>query len=265
MTTYLSRGLRKKSARLMRHVALTLTYLAVIVGLWAGYVRIAHVPSFLLPDPDAVVTALIDMARAGQLWGNVGYTVANILFGYLAGIAIGIVLGYVLWLSRWVREIAAPYILILQAAPKIALAPLLVLWFGLGLESQLALIVTLTFFPMMVAMQLGLSSISPDVRTLASLLSMGRWRYLVTVQLPGAMPDLLSGAKITIVEAMTGAFLAEFISAQHGLGFLMVLGNSSYNTPMLFAAVILTVLLGLLAFGAVSFTERRLLRWQSAR
>ena len=88
---------------------------------------------------------------------------------------------------------------------------------------------------------------------------------ITTVQLPGAMPDLISGAKIAIVDAMTGAFLAEFISAQQGLGFLMVLGNSSYDTPMLFAAVILTVLLGLLGFGAVSLAERRLLRWRSSR
>lgn len=241
----------------------TLAYLVVIIGAWALYVQIAHVPSFLLPAPAAVWNAFVEMAANGQLWGNLAYTVRNILLGFVSGIVIGVALGYVLWRSRWAREIAAPYIIILQAAPKIAIAPLLVLWFGLGLASQLALILMLTFFPMMVATQLGLSSISADVQTLARLLEMGRWRYFVTVQIPGAMPDLISGAKIAIIDAMTGAFLAEFISAQAGLGFLMVLGNSSYNTPMLFAAVIITVLLGLLGFGAVTLAERRLLRWRS--
>ncbi|TAM70065.1 MAG: ABC transporter permease [Microbacteriaceae bacterium] len=251
--------------RVGRHVLTTLAYLVVIIGAWALYVHLGRVPSFLLPSPEAVLNSLVQMATDGQLWGNLGYTVRNILLGFVSGIVIGVALGYLLWLSRWAREIAAPYIVILQAAPKIAIAPLLVLWFGLGLESQLALILMLTFFPIMVATQLGLASIPSDVRTLARLLDMGRWRYFVTVQVPGAMPDLISGAKIAIVDAMTGAFLAEFISAQQGLGFLMVLGNSSYNTPMLFAAVILTVVLGLLGFGLVSLAERRLLRWRSTR
>ncbi|WP_223690515.1 ABC transporter permease [Leifsonia poae] len=256
---------RLRFPRARRQVLTTLIYLVVIIGTWALYVHLANVPSYLLPSPESVAKSLGEMATNGQLWGNLGYTIRNILLGFVSGILIGVALGYLLWASRWASEIAAPYIVILQSAPKIAIAPLLVLWFGLGLESQLALILMLTFFPMMVAMQLGLSSISPDVRTLAQLLAMGKWRYFRTVQIPGAMPDLLSGAKIAIVDAMTGAFLAEFISAQQGLGFLMVLGNSSYNTPMLFAAVILTVAVGLLGFGAVSLAERRLLKWRSAR
>lgn len=248
-----------------KHVLATLAYLVVIIGGWALYVQIADVPSFLLPSPGAVFEAFLEMMRTGQLWGNVGYTVRNILLGFFGGILIGVALGYLLWRSRWAREIAAPYIVLLQAAPKIAIAPLLVLWFGLGLESQLALIFMLTFFPMMVAAQLGLSSVSDDVQTLSRLLAMGRWRYFTTVQIPAAMPDLISGAKIAIVDAMTGAFLAEFISAQQGLGYLMVLGNSSYNAPMLIAAVIMTIVIGLLGFGAVSLVERRLLRWWKNR
>ena len=248
-----------------RQILTTLIYAVVIVGAWALYVHLAQVPPYLLPSPESVAKSLGEMATNGQLWGNLGYTIRNILIGFISGIVIGITLGYLLWSSRWAREIAAPYIVILQSAPKIAIAPLLVLWFGLGLESQLALILMLTFFPMMVATQLGFSSISSDVRILAQLLVMSKWRYFTTVQLPGAMPEILAGAKIAIVDAMTGAFLAEFISAQQGLGFLMVLGNSSYNTPMLFAAVILTVAVGLLGFGAVSLAERRLLTWRSVR
>lgn len=247
----------------LRHILTTIAYVVVIVAAWQLYVVVADVPVYLLPAPGQVWGALLSMAQEGLLWSNTLYTIRNILIGFIGGVIIGVILGYLLWASRWVRELAAPYIVVLQAAPKIAIAPLLVLWFGLGWESQMVLILMLSFFPMMVAMRLGLESISPDVATLGRLLEMGRWRYFTTVQLPGSMPELISGAKIAIIDAMTGAFLAEYISAQVGLGYLMVLGNSSYNIPMLIAAVILTVLAGLVGFGLIGLAEKRLLRWRT--
>jgi NitT/TauT family transport system permease protein len=255
----------KKLPTPARHLLVTLAYVVVIVGVWQLYVTVAEVPIYLLPSPQTVWSAITELASSGMLWSNLGYTLRNIVIGFVGGVLIGTALGYLLWASRWAREIAAPYIVVLQAAPKIAIAPLLVLWFGLGMESQLALILMLSFFPMMVAMQLGLSSISSDVATLGRLLNMSRGRYFRTVQLPGSMPYLISGAKIAVIDAMTGAFLAEYISAQEGLGFLMVLGNSSYNTPMLIAAVLLTVAAGLTGFGLITLAEKRLLRWRSAR
>lgn len=255
----------RKVSPAARHLLVTIAYLVVIVGIWQIYVVAADVPVYLLPAPGAVWESLVEMSQQGLLWGNVLYTLRNILLGFVGGVLIGTALGYLLWASRWAREIAAPYIVVLQAAPKIAIAPLLVLWFGLGFESQLVLILMLSFFPMMVSMRLGLESISPDVETLGRLLAMGKWRYFRTVQLPGSMPELISGAKIAIIDAMTGAFLAEYISAQVGLGYLMVLGNSSYNTPMLIAAVLLTVAAGLAGFGAIGLAEKRLLRWRTAR
>ncbi|WP_141881458.1 ABC transporter permease [Homoserinimonas aerilata] len=256
---------RRGMPPVLKHLLVTVAYLVVIVGIWQVYVTAADVPIYLLPAPDAVWESMVGMAQDGLLWGNMLYTVRNIVIGFVGGVLIGTVLGYILWASRWAREIAAPYIVVLQAAPKIAVAPLLVLWFGLGFESQMALILMLSFFPMMVSMRLGLESISSDVETLGRLLNMGRWRYFRTVQLPGSMPELISGAKIAIIDAMTGAFLAEYISAQVGLGYLMVLGNSSYNTPMLIAAVLLTVVAGLAGFGLIGLAEKRLLRWRTNR
>ncbi len=244
-------------------VARFLAYAVVIVGAWWAYVTFAEVPPYLLPGPMPVGQAIYDLAVSGELWLHLGYTVRNILLGFVGGVVIGCGLGYALWRSRWVRDIANPYIVVLQAAPKIAIAPLLVLWFGLGVESQLVLILTLTFFPMMVAMQLGLSSTPPAYHDLGRVLGVSRFRYFTQFQLPGATPELFAGAKIAIVDAMTGAFLAEFISAQEGLGYLMVLGNTSYNTPLLIAAVIVTIATGLAGFGVISLVERRALRWRT--
>lgn len=247
-----------------RRFAALAAYLVVAIGGWYAYVHIAKVPAFLLPSPETVGTALLTMQSNGQLWGNVFYTLNHILLGFFSGVVIGVSIGYSL--LRWptLQRAASPYIVILQAAPKIAIAPLLVLWFGLGPASQLSLIFILTFFPMMVAMQLGIRSIPPELRTLGDLLGMSQWRYFWVVQFPGSMPDLLSGAKVAVIDAMTGAFLAEYISSQQGLGYLMVLGNQSFNSPMLIAAIFVTVTVGLLGFAIVSGIEQRLLRWRPA-
>lgn len=248
---------------LPRRLAAGLLYFSVVVAIWWLYVQIFRVPVYLLPAPPAVVDALGRLASSGELWIHLGYTIRNILLGFIGGVVLGSALGYALWRNRLAREIAAPYVVILQSAPKIAVAPLLVLWFGLGIESQLVLILLLSFFPMMVAAQLGLSTADPHFAELSELLGIRGWRRLATIQLPAALPSLFSGAKIAIIDAMTGAFLAEYISAQEGLGYLMVLGNSSYNIPLLIAAVLITVATGLLGYGLISLAESRITRWRN--
>lgn len=233
------------------------------IAAWWVYVTVAEVPAYLLPAPAPVGASLAELVRTGALWEHLGATVRTIAIGFVGGVVIGCGVGWLLSLSRLLREIASPYLVVLQAAPKIALAPLLVLWFGLGIESQLALVLMLTFFPMALATQHGLAATPPAMHDLARILGMRSSATLVRIQLPGAMPELFAGAKIAIVEAMTGAFLAEYIAAQQGLGYLMVLGSSSYDTPLLFAAVLLTVATGLAGFGAIALAERHVLRWRT--
>lgn len=253
---------KTKSVPVWRRTGAILAYVAVALVLWEAYVRLADVPVYMLPSPLLVIEELGNIAVDGTLLPNLAYTLRNIVVGLASGIVIGIALGYVLHSSRWVRRILNPYIVLLQAAPKIALAPLLVLWFGLGLSSQLTLIILLAFFPMMMAMLLGLNSISDDVHALARLLNMNRWQRFTIIQIPGAVPSLAAGAKLAVVDAMTGAFLAEYISAQQGLGYLMVLGNTTYNIPLLMAAILITVSVGLAGYALVAFVEKRLLRWR---
>lgn len=237
-----------------------LAYVAAVLVAWSAYVTLADVPSYLLPAPGDVLDAGVKLVQDGTLWPNLTYTLRNIVLGFVGGSLIGIALGWVLWASRTIREILAPYMVLLQAAPKIAVAPLLVLWFGLSLTSQYALILLLVFFPMAMATVLGLKDVPADIGTLGRLLHLSRWQYLRMIQLPAAVPALLAGAKIAVIDAMTGAFLAEYLASERGLGYLMVLGNTSSDTPLLIAAVLITVAVGLLGFGLVSLAERRLLR-----
>ncbi|MFW6694480.1 ABC transporter permease [Streptomyces sp. MAR4 CNX-425] len=254
-------GLRDSAAlhRVVR-VLTPLAYVAAVLAAWSAYVTLADVPSYLLPAPGEVLDGGLNLVRDGTLWPNLTYTLRNIVLGFAGGSLIGIALGWVLWASRTVREILAPYMVLLQAAPKIAVAPLLVLWFGLSATSQYGLILLLVFFPMAMATMLGLKDVPADISSLGRLLHLSRWQYLRKIQLPAALPALLAGAKIAIIDAMTGAFLAEYLASERGLGYLMVLGNTSSDTPLLIAAVLITVAVGLLGFGLVSLAERRLLR-----
>lgn len=254
-------GLRDSAAlnRIVR-VLTPLAYVAAVLAAWSAYVTLADVPSYLLPAPGEVLDGGLNLVRDGTLWPNLTYTLRNIVLGFVGGSLIGIALGWVLWASRTVREILAPYMVLLQAAPKIAVAPLLVLWFGLSTTSQYGLILLLVFFPMAMATMLGLKDVPADISSLGRLLHLSRWQYLRKIQLPAALPALLAGAKIAVVDAMTGAFLAEYLASERGLGYLMVLGNTSSDTPLLIAAVLITVAVGLLGFGLVSLAERRLLR-----
>lgn len=235
-------------------------YVAAVLAAWSAYVALADVPSYLLPAPGEVLDGGLNLVRDGTLWPNLTYTLRNIVLGFVGGSLIGIALGWALWASRTVREILAPYMVLLQAAPKIAVAPLLVLWFGLSPTSQYGLILLLVFFPMAMATMLGLKDVPADISSLGRLLHLSRWQYLWKIQLPAALPALLAGAKIAVIDAMTGAFLAEYLASERGLGYLMVLGNTSSDTPLLMAAVLITVAVGLLGFGLVSLAERRLLR-----
>jgi len=237
-------------------------YLVVVLALWQAYVSLADVPSYLLPGPIDVVQSVADLVVTGELWPHLTYTIRNIILGLIIGTVVGCLLGWMLASSDRLRMVLTPYVVILQAAPKIALAPLLVLWFGLGLGSQLTLIILLAFFPMMIAVTLGFAEVTDDQRALGRILNLGRVRFFRVVQLPAAMPAIFSGLRIAVIDAMTGAFLAEYISAQRGLGYLMVLGRSTYETSLLMAAVLLTVLVGLSGFALVNVIERRAMPWR---
>lgn len=237
-------------------------YLTAFIVVWAVYANLAKVPAFLLPTPFEVWQSLVEMSASGVLWVNLAATVQSVALGLAVGTVTGVVVGYLIWRFKLVNEILAPYLVLFQAAPKIAVVPLFVLWFGLGLGTQLALTLLLTFFPVMIAAQLGFASMSNEARDLGVIFGMSRIRAFWTIQLPGALPDLFAGAKIGILDAIEGAFLAEFITAQFGLGYLMILGSATYNAPMLFAAVLLTATVGVIGFGVIYLTEWYFLRWQ---
>ena len=232
---------------------------------WQVYVSVADVPAFMLPAPLAVGDALVALAASGQLWRSLGFTLGNIAAGFALSALAGAVTG--LWLARAPRleaALAGP-ILFLQTAPKIALAPLFVIWFGLGATSKILLIVSLVFFPVMIGMLTGIKGVDRRLVDLGRLLGLSSWQRFRRIELPASLPEVFVGLRVGAVQAVVGAILGEWMAGRQGLGHLMTFASATYRTPMLFAAVILTALLGILVYAAADGAERRLLAWREDR
>lgn len=236
--------------------------LIAIIVVWRVSIPLSDAPPFVLPPPEDVGAAILDLARSGQLWGHLAFTLSNMLWGFLIGAGLGGAAGFVLAhaprLERWLE---GP-LLILQTAPKIALAPLFVIWFGLGVASKIALVVSLVFFPVMIGALVGVRSLDPRFNDLARILHLSAWTRAARIELPAALPDIFVGLRIGAIQAVVGAILGEWMSGRMGLGYLMTYATATYKTPLLFAAVILTILLGLAVHLILEACERRLLGWK---
>jgi NitT/TauT family transport system permease protein len=234
---------------------------AVVIA-WQVYVTATDAPAYMLPGPGAVGGALADLAIAGTLWRDLGFTLGNVVLGLALGSLAGFALGFALAKSPTLERWLDGPILLLQTAPKIALAPLFVIWFGFGTTSKIVLIVSLVLFPVLVATIVGLRGVPPAMIELARILKLTTWQRLRRVELPMALPEIFVGLRIGAVQAVVGAILGEWMSGKLGLGHLMTFASATYKTPMLFAAVLLTVALGIGVHVTLESAERRLLRWK---
>jgi NitT/TauT family transport system permease protein len=233
-----------------------------IVGAWWLYISVVPVPAFLLPTPQSVGQALWALVRSGDIWGHVGATLSVVLVGLTSGVTLGIVCGALLARFDRLRAWLDGPLLFLQTAPKIALAPLFLIWFGLGMLSKVMLVISLVFFPVLIGTVLGVRSVEPGLRDLARILKLTSWRSFVSIELPHAAADIFAGIRVGGLQAVVGAILAEWLSSKVGLGYLMIMANSTFNAPLLFAAVVLTVGIGMAMYFLVESIEMRVLHWR---
>ncbi|MGK9055271.1 ABC transporter permease [Xaviernesmea oryzae] len=239
--------------------------LVVLLAAWWFATGPMALPTYLLPSPLRTWNALVGIAVSGELWLHLGFTLQNIILGLALGCIAGIALAYVMTrfpkLAVWLD---GPLV-ILQTAPKIALAPLFVVWFGFGVTSKIILIFSLVFFPVFIGAIAGFRSLDPMMKDLAKLLGLSTVQRFRQIELPSAMPEVFVGLKIGAVQALVGAVLAEWMAGKFGLGYLMTFAAATYKTPLLFAAVLMTVVLGLLLHVVLTVLENRLLSWKGAK
>jgi NitT/TauT family transport system permease protein len=238
--------------------------ITVIVGAWWLYVSVAKVPAFLLPTPQAVAATLWQLVQSGEIWGHLSATLSVMLIGLVAGVVLGLVCGAILAHAAALQVWLDGPLLFLQTAPKIALAPLFLIWFGLGLLSKVLLVVSLVFFPVLIGTMLGIRSVAPGFHDLARILKLPTWRMFLHIELPHAAGDILAGVRVGSLQAIVGAILAEWLSSKSGLGYLMIMANSTFDAPLLFAAVVLTVAIGILTYFVIESVEMLVLGWRSS-
>jgi len=233
--------------------------LAVLIAGWELYVRIDRISVLILPPPSAVAAALVENwdVIAVHTW----QTLLETVLGMGVAIVLGVALAILLDLSFIARRAVYPLLVISQTIPIIALAPLLLIWFGFDIGPKVIVVTLYCFFPITVACVDGVSAAQPELLNLLKSMKASRWQILRLVRLPGAMPSFFSGLRIAATYSVTGAIFGEFVGAYQGLGIFMENSANSHALDLVFAAIVVTALLSLALFALVSLAERLTIPW----
>jgi len=238
---------------------------ASIVGavfLWQLVVYLGNFPAFILPPPLRVGERLVQVIHDGSLFRHSLVTLGEVASGLAIGLGAAVILGYLLAKLAWLERILAPYIVASQSVPVVAIAPLLVIWFGPGVLSKILITALIVFFPILVNVIVGVRTVPEDLYDLMISFQASRWQILWYLEIPAAMPVFLGGVRIGATLAVIGAVVGEFVGADRGLGFLVNVGRGMYDTALVFVAVFTLVTMAMVIYGIVSWLERRLLAWQ---
>jgi NitT/TauT family transport system permease protein len=240
--------------------------LVALLGSWWLASNVLGAPAYVLPPPQEVLQATIrGLSRApwdkASYWYHGGVTVWEALFGFAIGSALGAILGLVL--SHWpiLGKSWYPYIVGFQSLPKVALAPLMVVWFGFGLEGKIFITAIITFFPVLVNMMAGYQAVEPERIELARSCNASEWHLLTKIIIPSCLPFLFAGLGVASVLSILGAVVGEFVGATAGLGMLLMQYNQSMEIAPLFAVILLLAVIGFLMNYLVSLFERRYCFW----
>ena len=235
----------------------------IFLGLWQSVIWLGNYPTFILPSPLDVANTLGQTLADGTLWRHTQVTLSEIFAGLGLGLVTATVLGYALARSPALERLLAPYIVASQSVPVVAIAPLLIIWFGSGRLSKVLICALIVFFPVLVNTMVGIRSVEKDLRDLMRSLGASRWQTFRMLEVPAALPVLFGGLKIGVTLSVVGAVVGEFVGADQGLGFLINQARGLYNTPLVFVAILALVAIALSLYGIVMLLEMWLLRWRS--
>jgi NitT/TauT family transport system permease protein len=264
------RPARRQRARLLASTRVqSLLLLATLLGLWEGAVRFFHVPKHLVPPASDIAIALWRGLYASPLakdgfWYHGGVTVAEILLGFAIGSGVGLAIGIVVSQMPKVEALLEPYVAALQSVPKVAVAPIIVVWLGFGIGSKVMIICLLTFFPVLVTSIAGFKAVDPDRIDLLRSLSATRWQIFRKAKFPSALPYIFAGLNMAAAFSVVGAVVGEFVGAQAGLGVLILQMEAQADTGGSFAVCVVLSLIGILLTSLLRRVQQRVLHWMPA-
>ena len=224
-------------------------------------VNVADIKAYVLPAPSLVFVELFD--QAGNIFDHTLVTAWEVILGFILSVIVGIPIGVGIYYSKFLERIFYPFLVASQTIPKIAIAPLLVIWFGFGLAPKILVSFLIAFFPIVISTVVGLKETQPEMVYLVRSMGATRLQTFFKINLPTALPNIFGGLKVAITLAVVGAVVGEFIAADEGLGYLLVVANGYLDTPLMFAGIIALSAMGILFFLLIEILERILVPWRS--
>jgi NitT/TauT family transport system permease protein len=240
----------------MRNYVLGALAHVALIAAWYLFVKFGDVPKFVMPSPAATLDALLTPKY--DWWRNIAVTGTEIFAGYLLALAVGVGLALVFTWSKALEAFFMPLLVSLNMIPKVALGPLIIVWFKYGVFPNTLMAFSICVFPILLTTARGLREIEPELLDLVRSLKGSRWQLFAKIQLPGALPYIFSGMKVGAILAVAGAIVGEFLGSDRGLGYLMLQVQVTLDTPAMFMAVILITLIGMALYGVVLALERLL-------
>lgn len=234
--------------------------LLVLITIWESYILIFNVPSYIFPSLTKILSSMINNYQ--KLWIDLVYTSTEIILGFALATttAIGITIASVY--SKYINDTVQPLLFVIQIIPKIALAPLFLIWMGYGISSKIIIAALICFFPIALELKKGIDTVNPDLIDVMKSIGASKKDILLKLQFPHALPYLFSGLKIGIALATIGAIVGEYVSANKGLGYQIAYSATLLNTSMLFAAIFLVVIIGLVFYSTIVLIEKKVVYWK---
>ncbi|NDJ35480.1 MAG: ABC transporter permease [Chloroflexi bacterium] len=262
LTANQQRVSRRRSTWHISRVAWPIAAFVIFLLAWEALIRIGDYPAFILPGPVAVAQKFVRVFADGTLLRHTGVTFIEVTGGLASGFTLATVTGYAIAKSPTLERILTPYIVASQAVPVVAIAPLLIIWFGTGITSKILISALIVFFPVLVTTITGVRSVPQELYDLMRSMQATPWQIFTRLEVPASMPVLMAGLKVGATLSVIGAVVGEFTGADAGLGFMINLADGLFDTARVFVGVFTLIAMALLLYGAVALLERRVLAWQ---
>ncbi len=248
-----------------RGTLLSLALLMIFLATWEWGFGFFGIPAFIVPPASAVFEEAIHMWQTNKLLMHTGITTGEVIAGFILGSLLGAAMGYLLGMSPTAEFALSPYILGLQIAPKVAFAPLFILWMGFTVYPKILVAILIVFFPVLVNVLTAVRTIDMDLINLARSFKATRSQIFWNIEFPSSMPQLFAGLRIGSTLAVVGVTVGELVGGNLGLGYLLVVGQGQANTPMVFVSILMLTLIGGVAYLLVVLLERRVLHYATSR
>ncbi|MER6827327.1 ABC transporter permease [Streptosporangium sp. NPDC000563] len=238
--------------------------LLVFIGAWKAYTVLFGVGELMLPPPETVGAALVELMQGSLIYEAIKVTLYETLVGFALAAVVGVALGIILGKARRLERVLSPFLIATQVVPKVAIVPLFLLWFGFGPTSKIFMAAIIAFFVMMQNTILGIRSIEPGHRDLMRVIQAPWWKRVISLDIPSSLPYVLTGVELGIVFAITGAVVGEYLGGDEGLGALATMMLAGLRTDMLFAVVIVMTVLGFLLYAVTAAIRRFAIPWHES-